>query len=95
MDSHNLGRGRGGVIKALHSIKAATLSIGVESDLLYPVPEQKFIADHIPGAAYASIDSLYGHDGFLLEYEKIEKLIGDFIKPEKETLPIKKEHGRP
>ena len=95
MDSHNLGRGRGGVIKALHSIKAATLSIGVESDLLYPVPEQKFLADHIPGAAYASIDSLYGHDGFLLEYEKIEKLIGDFIKPEKETLPIKKEHGRP
>jgi homoserine O-acetyltransferase len=95
MDSHNLGRGRGHVTKALNSIKAATLSIGVETDVLYPVQEQKFIADHIPGASYVSIDSLYGHDGFLLEYEKIEKLIGDFIKPKKETLSIsKKEHGR-
>jgi homoserine O-acetyltransferase len=95
MDSHNLGRGRGHVTKALNSIKAATLSIGVETDVLYPVQEQKFIADHIPGASYVSIDSLYGHDGFLLEYEKIEKLIGDFINREKETLSIsKKEHGR-
>ncbi len=95
MDSHNLGRGRGDVIKALNTIKAATLSIGVESDVLYPVDEQKFIASHIPGARYATIDSLYGHDGFLLEYEKIETLIRGFIKEEKETFSIsKKEHGR-
>lgn len=95
MDSHNLGRSRGNVVKALNSINASTLSIGVESDLLYPVKEQQFIAEHIPGARYASIDSLYGHDGFLLEYEKIGKLIGDFINSEKETLSISKnEHGR-
>jgi homoserine O-acetyltransferase len=79
MDSHNLGRGRDGLIKALNSIKAATLSIAVESDVLYPPAEQEFIAQHIPDASYESIDSLYGHDGFLLEYEKIEKIITDFI----------------
>ena len=79
MDSHNLGRGRGGIIKALNSIKAATLSIAVESDLLYPASEQEFIAQHVPGASYESIDSLYGHDGFLLEYGKIETIITDFV----------------
>jgi homoserine O-acetyltransferase len=79
MDSHNLGRGRGGLIKALKSIKAATLTIAVESDVLYPPVEQEFIAQHVPDARYESIDSLYGHDGFLLEYEKIEKIITDFI----------------
>lgn len=95
MDSHNLGRGRGGVSKALQSIKAATLSIGVNSDLLYPVQEQAYIGQGVPGGQFAAIDSLYGHDGFLLEYEKIEKLIKDFINQEQEDLSIiKKEHGR-
>ncbi|HSF46160.1 MAG TPA: homoserine O-acetyltransferase [Chitinophagaceae bacterium] len=79
MDSHNIGRGRNGVINALNSIKAATLSIAVESDVLYPPSEQEFIARHVPKARFESIDSLYGHDGFLLEYEKIEKIITDFI----------------
>jgi homoserine O-acetyltransferase len=79
MDSHNLGRGRGSITEALNSIKAATLSIAVESDVLYPPSEQEFIAQHVPNASYESIDSMYGHDGFLLEYEKIEKIITDFI----------------
>jgi homoserine O-acetyltransferase/O-succinyltransferase len=79
MDSHNLGRARGGVAKALSTIRANTLSIGVESDVLYPVSEQEFIAANIPAASFASIDSLYGHDGFLLEFEKIEKIITEFI----------------
>jgi homoserine O-acetyltransferase/O-succinyltransferase len=79
MDSHNLGRSRGGVVQALGTIRSNTLSIGVESDLLYPMSEQEFIAAHVSGAKFVSIDSLYGHDGFLLEFEKIEKLITDFI----------------
>ena len=79
MDSHNLGRGRGSVIAALNAIRSNTLSIGVDSDVLYPVSEQEFIAQHIPGASFVTIDSMYGHDGFLLEYEKIETIIAQFI----------------
>lgn len=79
MDSHNVGRGRGGVVNALGSIRSYTLSIGVESDVLYPLQEQEFIAANIPGAKFVSIDSLYGHDGFLLEFEKIEKIITEFV----------------
>ncbi|NTS40572.1 homoserine O-acetyltransferase [Flavisolibacter sp. BT320] len=67
MDTHNLGRGRGSVEAALGSIRAKTLVIGITSDLLCPLQEQQLIAAHIPGATYAAIDSLYGHDGFLVE----------------------------
>ena len=79
MDSHNVGRGRASVKAALKLIKAKTLVIGISTDLLFPVQEQAFIAQHIPHAKHAVIESLYGHDGFLLEYEQIEKVIRDFM----------------
>ncbi len=75
MDSHDVGRGRISCEQALKKIKAKTLVIGIESDLLFPVSEQAFLAEHIPGAELAVIDSYYGHDGFLLEFEKISALI--------------------
>lgn len=75
MDAHNVGRGRESIEIALQKIEASTLAIGITSDLLFPESEQKFIAENIHGAAFESIDSLYGHDGFLLEFEKIERLI--------------------
>lgn len=71
MDSHNVGRKRNGIKNALKEINAKTLVIGISSDLLFPVEEQKFLAKHIPNAIFSEIDSLYGHDGFLIETEKI------------------------
>lgn len=85
MDSHNLGRNRSSVQDALKSIKANTLSIGIENDFLFPVEEQKFIAQHIDNAVYEEINSFYGHDGFLLETEKLEKIIGAFLKKTAES----------
>ncbi|MBI1343864.1 MAG: homoserine O-acetyltransferase [Terrimonas sp.] len=79
MDAHDVGRNRGTVAAALGRITARTLSIGISSDLLFPPREQELIASRIPGAAYACIDSLYGHDGFLLEFEKTEQLIRSFL----------------
>ncbi|MDX2285035.1 MAG: homoserine O-acetyltransferase [Bacteroidia bacterium] len=67
MDSHHVGRGRGGVEAALAQVRARTLVIGVDSDVLFPVAEQQRIAAGIAGAEYAEITSLYGHDGFLVE----------------------------
>lgn len=79
MDTHNLGRGRDSLEAALATITAKTLVIGVTSDILFPVQEQEIIAQHIPQAQLAIIESLYGHDGFLLEFEKIEKIIKEFL----------------
>lgn len=71
MDSHHVGRGRGGAPAALGRIRAQTTVIGINRDVLFPVGEQRFLAAHIPGARFVELDSPYGHDGFLIETEKI------------------------
>lgn len=78
MDSHHVGRNRGDVKTVLATIQAKTFVIGISSDILFPVCEQEFIATHITNASYACIDSLYGHDGFLTETEKIAEALKDF-----------------
>lgn len=80
MDAHNVGRGYESIEMALHKIQSKTLVIGIETDNLFPLIEQKFIAQNIPGSSHEFINSLYGHDGFLLEYEKIENIIQHFLK---------------
>ncbi len=75
MDSHNVGRGRGGVEVALKKIKAKTLAVAITSDILFPPKEQKQIADTVTGGIYAEIDSPYGHDGFLIETKQITQLL--------------------
>ncbi|MFN6374645.1 MAG: homoserine O-acetyltransferase [Chitinophagia bacterium] len=79
MDSHHLGRGVMEAEEILAHIQSKTLVIGISSDLLYPVNEQQFLAKHIPGARIEIIESFYGHDGFLLENEKLTLLFKNFL----------------
>lgn len=79
MDSHNVARNRHEQIEVvLQQIKAKSLVISVNSDVLFPKHEQEFLAKHIPGAIYKEIDSFYGHDGFLIETKKLTENISDF-----------------
>jgi len=75
MDSHHVGRGRKSIDAALQSIKAETLVIGIESDILFPIAEQKLLASTIPNARFEKIDSLFGHDGFLVETDQFKKIL--------------------
>ena len=79
MDSHDVGRDRGGVEAALNQVRARTLVVGIQSDVLYPIEEQEYLQQNIPGARLLKIASDFGHDGFLLEYEKIETALREFI----------------
>jgi homoserine O-acetyltransferase/O-succinyltransferase len=90
MDAHNIARGRKSIKLALQQISSKALVIGITSDILFPVTEQQELAAHIPNAAYAEIDSTYGHDGFLLEFEAIEKQLKAFLQPTSKIIPIKK-----
>ena len=75
MNSHDVGRGRGGVAAALTSIKARTVVAGIDSDRLYPLHQQQELADGIPGAeSLEVVKSPYGHDGFLVESEQVGEL---------------------
>ena len=79
LDSHNLGRARGGVDAALSGIKAKSLVISITSDGLFPPEEGRQWAACIPGAQFKTIGSEFGHDGFLLETEQICKAISSFL----------------
>ena len=78
-DTHNVGRLRGGVEKALSTVCAQTLCVAITSDYLFPPQEVAYMAGHIPHAQYATLHSDFGHDGFLLEWEALEKIITAFI----------------
>lgn len=84
MDSHNVARDRQSAKEALGMISARTLVIGIDTDILFPVKEQKFVAENIPGAQYVEVTSLYGHDGFLVEFEQLDRILKDFYT--KQTL---------
>lgn len=75
MDAHNLSRGRKNIKNALSMIKAKTTVIGIDTDILFPLQEQQFLTENIPGAQLKIIQSMYGHDGFLLEYHQLEEII--------------------
>lgn len=79
MDAHDVGRGRGGTAKALAEIRACTLVIGINQDHLFPIEEQKYLAEAIPGARFRSLDSVYGHDGFLTESGAISAMLAEFV----------------
>ncbi len=82
MDAHQVGRGRTDVSTALGRITAKTHLIGIRGDLLFTEKEQAFLAEKIPGSSLEMIPSLYGHDGFLLEFDAISKIVIEFLQKE-------------
>ena len=82
VDSHDIGRGRGGVERALQAIKSRTFVVGITSDILFTEVENRYLADNIKGSQYHLIDSSFGHDGFLVEAESLNRLILEFINRE-------------
>ncbi|MVT08118.1 homoserine O-acetyltransferase [Chitinophaga sp. ysch24] len=80
MDSHNIARGREtDLAGTLALISQPSLIIGITSDVLCPPEEQVFLSRYIPNATYHEIDSSYGHDGFLIEFEKIGSILGNWL----------------
>ena len=82
VDSNNVGRGRGGVEKVLGGIKADCCFVCMSSDELFPPEDMKPWSEMVPGARYFLIDTPYGHDGFLIETEKI----GEILRPALEEM---------
>jgi len=72
MASHDVGRERGGVVKALESIKIPVVVVSIDTDRLFPPRLQVEVVELVPQAApLITISSDFGHDGFLLESEAV------------------------
>ena len=66
LNRHDVGRGRGGLIKALAASQVPTMVVGVDTDILYPYHQQEHISRNVNHLlAMAKIVSPVGHDAFL------------------------------
>lgn len=76
MNSHDVGRGRGGVEKALAQVQARALVVAIDTDRLFPPRLQREIVDLLPEATGLEvISSPFGHDGFLIEVDRVGEVI--------------------
>ncbi|ACZ32008.1 homoserine O-acetyltransferase [Xylanimonas cellulosilytica DSM 15894] len=88
MNTHDLGRDRGGVDAALASITARTLVVAIDSDRLFPVELSARIAAGIPEAHDLRVlRSPHGHDGFLIEFDQLGPMVRDFLEVERVRAP--------
>ncbi len=82
MNAHDVGRGRGGVARALRGADMPALIAGIDSDRLYPPAQQAEPAALLPGADHLRIiESPYGHDGFLIETAQVGSLVRELLPP--------------
>lgn len=75
MDTHDVSRGRGDYADVLASIEQPALVIGIDSDVLYPLSEQRELESHLPNAELAVLHAPHGHDSFLIERDTVNDLV--------------------
>ena len=83
MDLHDVARGRGGLDRAMARIIVPNLTIGINSDFLYPQYQQQEMAELLGASGvpnrYVEIDSVHGHDAFLIHDDEVGEPIGKFL----------------
>ena len=92
MDSHDISRDFGSVEEALARLEMPVLNISMEEDILFPPSEQIRIARGVKNGEHVTIPTEKGHDGFLIETEKLSKVLGEFTSKnitQKESLNLK------
>jgi homoserine O-acetyltransferase len=78
MDTHDISRCRPLKEVVLNRVEIPVQVIGVDSDHLYPVNEQEELARLLPNSRLHLIESPYGHDAFLIEFEQLHNIIKPF-----------------
>jgi len=83
MDGHDVGRDRGGIVQAFRALASAETGltgIGIEGDLLYGPDQVRVLVGEAAAAGvdagYREIETTKGHDGFLIEWDQLARLLG-------------------
>jgi homoserine O-acetyltransferase len=81
MNTHDIGRGRGGVERALSRVRAGVTLAGIDTDRLYPLELQQELGRSLPGhPSVEVVESVFGHDGFLLEVEQVGAIVSSALQ---------------
>ena len=78
LDSHDVAHGRGELAQVLGAVGQPALIVSIDSDALYVPEDQRHLADLLAQAEFVSIDSQFGHDGFLIDAKRLEPLVRSF-----------------
>ncbi len=78
LDSHDVGRGRGGVAAALATLTHPALVVGIDTDILYPAHEMRELAGLLPHGELFWLESPHGHDAFLIEQDIVLRAVREF-----------------
>ena len=79
MDSHDVARGRGAYREVLQSIEQPAFIIGIDSDVLYPLEEQRELAKALPNGRLSVLSSPHGHDAFLIEQNTLNDVLAPWL----------------
>lgn len=80
LNRHDVGRGRGGLNKALHTITVPTMIVGVDTDILYPYHQQEHLSRNLGNLlAMSRLSSPVGHDAFLVDARQMDRILRQFL----------------
>lgn len=79
MDTHDIAMGRGVYSDVVSHIQQPTLVVGIDSDVLYPLEEQRELASYLPNGTLSILSSPHGHDAFLIEFDQMNTLIQPWL----------------
>lgn len=79
MDAHDVGRERGGLEQALRPVRGRLVGVGIPGDILYTDADVRAWTDAV-GAEYRSIDSIHGHDAFLIEVDQVAAILTEALE---------------
>ena len=78
-DTLDIGRGRCGIAEAMARITCPTIVVGISTDIIFTPEEMRQLAEGFPDAVYREIDSAFGHDGFLVEADRLNEILLPFM----------------
>ncbi len=79
MDTHDISRDRGSFKEVAKQLAIPIHVVGILSDALYPISEQKDLAKLLPNAQFTALESPYGHDAFLIEFDQLTHILSRFL----------------
>lgn len=64
----------------LRAIRVPVLVVGISSDVLYPAEEVRGYVRELARGEYWELDSLHGHDAFLMDPQALPERVGAFLR---------------